>query len=345
MNFKRSEIKNVKKTIMRHAKEIDLLVMREDEDTLLATLDSVVDRPYEQGEQISPEHMNIVKDSIKEIVQKTAGYVKTFSKDPKKPLKPIKNAADYVTTLTDYYFVLAMEKLGCPNMQVILFDPEVKGAVEKTALAIDRLFPKYNVSKEQEFTQQRGKDARELEVKFTEHSFAIDNKDNLPKHMGELVAQYQALKQRQQNHWPIWRFFHKSENKARNSLLNRMEKKLKATLHKSMRDDLDSLNPAKVSRAYADGIIRGEIEVAGQRRLSSESTKKIFGTLSTDQTQIEKKNTLLESDNKVPMGEDKDFVADINGNKEAKIEPVKEDKSIEKDNIIAMDDNSFALLN
>ena len=124
-----------------------------------------------------------------------------------------------------------------------------------------------------------------------------------------------------------------------------MEKKLKDTLHKSMRDDLDSLNPAKVSRAYADGIIRGEIEVAGQRRLSSESTKKIFGTLSTDQTQIEKKNTLLESDNKVPMGEDKDFVADINGNKEAKIEPVKEDKSIEKDNIIAMDDNTFSLLN
>ncbi len=101
----------------------------------------------------------------------------------------------------------------------------------------------------------------------------------------------------------------------------------------------------KVSRVYADAIIRGEVEVAGQRRLSSESTKKIFGTLSTDQTQIEKKNTLLESDNKVPMGEDKDFVADINGNKEAKIEPVKEDKSIEKDNIIAMNDNIFSLLN
>ena len=338
MRFDTEKIKEVRQHVRNHVEEIDLWIGKNDTDMLKALLNSITEeKTYSPGEQIREEHMNSLKLVVNEAIKNSAQATIQLAKDKKSPIKPINNPVEHLMTVADYFYVRAMEKLGCPNMPLFAFDPDIQQTVERSAMALDRAFGKYDISKEKEFKSQRGKNADELDKKFTEHCLAIDSKNNKPKHMGELVAEYQALKERQKNHGPIWRFFHKDENRARNSLLSKMEKKIKETVHKSMGNDPDTLDPAKVARFYADASIRGHLAVAGDRRISTH-TEKIFGALAVDQIRID--NGAKES-----MASYKAFVDEINGKEDKKLsEPVVSDKDTVKENAVSKEDNDFRLL-
>jgi hypothetical protein len=231
-------------------------------------------------------------------------------------------------------------------MRIFEFDPDIKKAIEESAIKMDSTLHKYDISTRREFTQQRGKNAKELESRLIAHKAAIREQKNKPQHVGELIAEYQALKERQSRHGAIWRFFHSTENKERNALLANMAKTISGTMGQIFPKDrfknLDALNPSEIAREFANARIRGNVEVAGRNRL--ENTEKFFGTLDAESNKELQNNIEINSQlEKMPMGNNKDFVADINGKQEEIVQPINENKANEKENIIAKDDGGFSL--
>ena len=131
-----------------------------------------------------------------------------------------------------------------------------------------------------------------------------------------------------------------------NALLANMAKTISNTMGqifpKERFKNLDALNPSEIAREFANARIRGNVEVAGRNRL--ENPEKFFGTLDAESNKELQNNIEINFQlEKMPMGNNKDFVADINGKQEEIIQPINENKAIEKENIIAKDDGGFSL--
>lgn len=348
MYFRKSDIQKVIKHVRKHAKDIGLLIFKEDVTMFLHELDDILEnKKYREGEQIDPSDMQRMYPWIESAIKKYTGAVIVDAKKSIQPMDPIADPTDHLLTITDYYFALAQEKLGCPNMSLFLFNDRIEKTVEKCALEIDNAFPKYNYSVDAEFKSQRGKDADELLGRFNDHRKAISNKNNTAKHMGELICEYQALKKRQKNHNAFWRAFHRGENKARNALLKSMESTIMGTVDKvfpkGTYTDVNSLNPSEIARKLADARIRGNVAVAASYRTETK-TQAIFGCPEADSIRAKEFDINLDFDGKIPMSNEKEFLKEFEVKNTDVSEPFKEDKKIEKDNIIAQDEMSFNLL-
>ena len=347
MYFKRDEIKKVKAHVGKRAEEIGVILFDDDYQMYETAIASIIEdqgRKYNEGESLKGDHSDALKDLVKKAVKNYASSVIYEAKSGRGPKNPINDPTEHLLSLTDYYYVTAMQKLGCPNMQVFAFDKDIKEAMQEAAFSMDRYFHKYEMSKEAEFTQQRGKNASELEKRLAIHTKAIKNQDSSkPQHVGELIAEYQALKERQKNHGAIWRFFHRDENKARNTLLKSMAKTIRNSLStvfpKEVYKTLESLNPADIARRLADARIRGNIEVAGVNRLDKK-TKEIFGCLDAEgKIALEEKTEQDLSQEKVPMNKDAAFMAEIGEQKSEISQPINQEQAIEKENIIAKEED------
>ena len=348
MYFRRGDIQKVKKHIRQHAKDIGLLIFKDYVTIFLNELKDITkNKKYNEGEQIDPSDMQKLYPWIELAIKKYTGAVIVDAKNPKEPMESIADPTDHLLTITDYYFALAQEELGCPNMPLFLFNEKIQKLVERCALNIDNAFPKYNYSVKAEFNSQRGKNANELQGRFNDHREAIEKKNNTAKHMGELICEYQALKARQKNHIGLWRAFHRGENKARNALLKSMENTITSTINKvfpkGMYSDVNSLDPSEIARKLADARIRGNVAVAVSYRTETK-TEEIFGCPeggSIKDAQMNKSNEFI---GKEPMSNYKSFMDDVVENNSSIVEPPKEEKKISKDNIISQDDSSFNLL-
>ena len=189
MYFRRGDIQKVKKHIRQHAKDIGLLMFKDYVTMFRHALEGITkNKKYNEGEQIDPSDMQKLYPWIELAIKEYTGAVIVDAKNPKEPMEPIADPSDHLLTITDYYFALAQEELGCPNMPLFLFDQKIQKTVERCALNIDNAFPKYNYSVKAEFNSQRGKNANELQGRFNDHREAIEKKNNTAKHMGELIC-------------------------------------------------------------------------------------------------------------------------------------------------------------
>ena len=343
MFFEREKIKSVRAHIHSHATAINALISTTDVTTFEITLNSINDvKQYDQGEQIDAEHLAELKSQVKTSLTHLTNYITTAAKDSKNPMQPIADPADYLLTVTDYLYVMAQEKLGCPNIPLFIFDQDIKNTLEKSALAIDRSFGKYQMTKEAAFIAQRGKNADEVKKNFQKHMIEFREGTDKATHIGEMIVEYQALKERQSNHGAIWRFFHPGENKARNSLLKGMKQTISGALPKGMKIDLTKETAADVAQRFADARIRGTVEVAGLNRMDDQKAEKIFGHPLANDALIEQASASLENDIKEPMNLDVDFIKDVNGAKEEIAAPA---VANEKDEALAKEGNEFSLFN
>ena len=346
MFFERNKIKSVREHIHSHATAINALISTTDVTTFEITLNSINDvKQYDQGEQISAEHLNELKSQVKTSLIHLTNYITEAAKNPKSSIQPIADPVDYLLTVTDYLYVMAQEKLGCPNIPLFIFDQDIKNTLEASALAIDRSFAKFEMTKESALAEQRGKDAKVVGKILQSHMKSIHDGVDKPKHVGEMIAEYQALKERQSNHGAIWRFFHPGENKARTALLKQMRSAISASLPQGMKIDLTKVAPAEIARRLADARIRGNVEVAGPHRIEGKMCEKIFGCAAADDTLIQQPNAGLESEFKEPLNLDSEFVVDANGKKEELSAPVSASVESEKDVAVAKEGNEFCLFN
>ena len=82
--------------------------------------------------------------------------------------------------------------------------------------------------------------------------------------MAELFADYKALKDRQNNHGAIWRFFHSKENQERNNLLKQMEDVMKKKLPDNVFEKIET--PLDIIKYQKWGDITKGIDIFMTRR-------------------------------------------------------------------------------
>ena len=336
MYFKRSDIQNVKNHITKHANEVNVMVGAKDDESYNKALDTILKtKQYYEGEQIDQKHMTVLKKNINNIIINTSNYL-IKNADMLKGTVNLSNPVDYLTTAIDGFFITAMERLGCPNMPLPHFDPEIKNTLINSAIELNRSFAVYDFSKDDTFTAQRGKDAAEVNKIFGAHVKGL--KENKAESVGKMVAEYQALRERQQNHGFFWRMLHRTENKARNDLLEKMKNFITNQLPGGMKKiDLDEVVPTMLARNLADACIRGEVEVAGVKRLDPKASKKVFGLQPSDEAIPDQQRLFDELSQKESMSKDANFVKDVLGNDHVKSEPTVNKNHLEKQNIIGKD--------
>lgn len=345
MWFEEGEIKQVRQHVVQRAKNSGAILLTDDYDMFSVAMQSIVDnkqRKYNPGEPLTLDDAVTIKSYIKKAIQNSANATVEDVKKGKN-LDKHKDSAQNLLILSDYFYIVAMQRLGCPDMPVFAFDTDVKNTIIASSLRIDRIVNKYDISKEKEFKAQRRINAGELEARLKNHQKGIEERKDKPQHVGELIAEYQALTERQSRHGWIWRLFHKTENQARTELLGRMAQTIKKTMEgvfpKETYENLDALNPSDIARTFADARIRGIVEIAGKDRLISK-TKQIFGTLDVDN-----KNALLleeaeKNQKKEPLANDVNFISEVNGKETEVTKPLENN---ERDIIIAKDNSEFSL--
>ena len=342
MYFERSKIQAVKSHVGDHARNIKVVIDLKDKSLFDFTLDTIInEKQYNQGEQISTTHLNLLKAVVNQTIKHMENHLIDSANDPNTPTPSIPNIVDYFATATDYLYVKAQEKLGCPNMPLFIFDEKIDKAIENASLNVSHALVKHDISKQDVYKQQRRKDADVVSRNLEKHWTAIQNGENKPEHLGRVIAEYQALQKRQNGHGAIWRFFHGAENEARTNLLRSLSEKIKDALPKPLKGiDLSTVDPSDVARTMTDARIRGELAVAGEQRLISK-TEKIFGQLDAERELLNQKNEL--ELNRQQMNTNPDFLKDVNG-KQSEISNRIDDQSLNKDNIITKDDNDFRIL-
>ena len=219
-------------------------------------LKSIADeRKYNEGEKIMPSDLaritpvvNSLLDSFNSgLIEKRTEIRSTtrFSYDP----------FSSTVAVTDYFYAMAMETLGCPDMPA-QFGFAVTGHIESiapdTELAMKQ--EEYNkITTENYYRSQRKKSAKDVAKKTRELKADILKKTASPIKIARYVAEYQALKKRQEGHGAIWRYFHKKENEERTALLESMEKTLASVFDK--KSYLDSFTPAEIAANYKKNLV------------------------------------------------------------------------------------------
>ena len=141
------------------------------------------------------------------------------------------------------------------------FGPEIQEKIEVDADRLnDRLKEYREISTDQYYQAQRGKDADEVKSSVSTLMESMKKKTATTSEAGELVAEYQALKKRQEDHSFVWRIFHSKENKARNQLLKDMEQTVRGYVGRNV--DLDRRTPANFVKAVDHYKIETTVEKA-----------------------------------------------------------------------------------
>lgn len=337
MYFKKTDIQAANNFVMTRTQDLNVILGTEDTERFKKVINNIrKSKQYYEGEKIDTMHFNALKSNINIAIDNLSKYlIKNVHKykeyvDYTKPV-------EYLLTAVDSLYITAMEELGCPDMPFIYSEKDIKETLAKSAINIHRNYVTFDISKDDIFKQQRKKDADEVSKNFKNHIKEIEN-GKKAESMGKMIAEYQALKERQNNHNVFWRMFHRAENKARNELLKKMDKTIKELLPEGMKFiNLDEANPSEISRQIADARIRGEIEVSSVKRFDPETVSQVFGC-SPETEEIPDQYKLMEEfSKKMPMSEDVNFLNDIIGMDNEKINQVSEEVSVKNDKVISKD--------
>ena len=180
---------------------------------------------YKEGEMI----MNADLKSINRLVRQCIdGFANNILESRDQMSADERNNFDCIEplrTYTEHLFAMTMKKLGCPHMPA-LFGDEIQDHVNFYSCKLNDLMKQedyYRVDVNEQHKKQRGKDAEEVRKENYEIMTSLQEKKGTLKDVTNLIAEYQALKLRQDNHGSVWKFFHKAENEARTQLLKDME--------------------------------------------------------------------------------------------------------------------------
>lgn len=267
MYIKKSQVKNAFNRTSAVCNDMNVKFRISDLNLFKTTLDSIASaRNYSEGQSISKDDLdtisthviNLIDGMTQHISKNTSTYLNEKGKMP----IPV----DFVMAAGDYLYMMAMDKLGCPDIPT-LFGASVQQNLETSAMNIHRAFVKYDMSKESAFKAQRGKNADVMRKEGVDELIKVVGKNTgTSRQSADLLANYQALKERQNRHGAIWRFFHREENLQRTALLNDMKSALNARFKNSI--NLDNASPSETARKLADINIRGTFDRARNERLT-----------------------------------------------------------------------------
>ncbi len=173
----------------------------------------------------------------------------------------IKKTVDDLMILTDYLYAMTMQRLGSPDIPVS-FGTEMKNSIVRFAVSTEsnkNLNHSYHFN-DSVYEKQRGMDADVLKDQIDVSLSAVENGNPSPSQVQSLVAEYQALQKRQNNHGFFWRLFHSTENADRNELLSNMESALKYVLGADV--DIMKSSPLLLAEKVLKQNMEQEVSVA-----------------------------------------------------------------------------------
>lgn len=313
MYFKKEDIQEVSKHVFGRADSLHLVIGAKDSAQFNKMIDNILaEKTYYEGEEIAPHHMDAIKGNVKTVINNISAYLVRADEQFKK-LENMQNPVDYFSTAVDALYITAMQRLGCPDMPIIHLDEDIKMTLEEAALKVSGGLASFDISKEDAFDRQRGKDATEISKGFGLIAEEIKN-GKKAEAVGKMIAEYQAFKEHRKSQNAFWRFLHRTENKERNALVENMGKLIRGQLPKGMKDiDLDEAVPNSVSRKVADALIKGEVEGAGPDRLDNKLILKLYGRAPFDQRVSDQRKIINEASHKISLGRDEQFLNDVMG--------------------------------
>lgn len=328
MYFKRNEIKEVRKHVIGRADSLNLVIGAKDSARFNQLIENILTRKkYYEGENIDPKHMGAITNEINNLIKNLSNYLVRSAKRFKK-VGDVPKPVDYLSTAVDALYIVAMEKLGCPNMPVIHSDKGIKKTLEESALKVSGCFEAFNVSKESILEHQRESDAEAVSKEFGLLFDGIKN-GKKAESLGNMIAMYQAFKERQKNQNVFLRLFQRAENRERIALIEKMEKMIRSQLPHGMRDiDFRVVAPAEISRNVADALIREEVALAGSARHDSGALLELYGTVPTEAHISDQEKILNGASQKLSLNLDEKFLQDVLGTDNVKSEQLPKDRVV-----------------
>ena len=162
--------------------------------------------------------------------------------------------------VADYLFLTTLDTLGCPDIP-LFFGETFKNSVIERLKMLDNnqsLEDYSTIQTTTQFNLQRRKSA--ITVRNETASYFKHSKDDpiSPMDLAKFTAEYQALKQRQNNHGAIWRFFHRKENTQRMELLTEMKAKLEEYINSS-NINVDTDTPEMIAEHFEKTINEADL--------------------------------------------------------------------------------------
>lgn len=200
---------------------------------------------YKEGEMIMNPDLKEIVRRVNYVLDSVTNHM-IESKD-QMPADQ-RNNYDYFTpmiTTVDHLFSMTMKTLGCPHMPV-LFGEDIKEKLNVYSSKLNGYFKQedyYRTSTKEHYQAQRKKNADEVRANNDTRLRSIMENKATVLDATKLVAEYQALRQRQDGHGMIWKLFHRKENLARNQLLTEMKEALFKFVGAEFK--LDTANPTR----------------------------------------------------------------------------------------------------
>lgn len=210
------------------------------------------DRAYKEGEKIDNLHLSKIVNEVGLVINTViADMVKNENSSPMEQLMGV----------TDYLYAMTMQKLGCPDIPAS-FGAEMKRSVGTFATTINsHLTLKQSTTYGLDvYLDQRGKDASVVLEELSEPLNAAKESKATPTQVQKLIAEYQALQKRQNDHGFFWRMFHPVENGKRQALLTDMETALKGMLGENL--NLVKCNSLTLAEGMLGKSVAEDVKVA-----------------------------------------------------------------------------------
>ena len=202
---------------------------------------------YRVGEAIEPDDLTRIKAKVESILKNMSNGIANVPFDHETDRVQY-HCFGAMVAVTDHLFAMALKALGDPDMPPSFgseIQEKIKTLAQGTELVLKQShYKKLNV--ERHFRSQRKRPAKTVKKSNLATMLKIKNqKEVSPLELGTLVAEYRALKQRQDGHTFIWRFFHGTENGERVALLGTMKKFITTALETNV--DVDKLDPVNAA--------------------------------------------------------------------------------------------------
>lgn len=293
---------------------------------------------YKEGEAISEDDLKAIQKNVKDVIDNVASQTKSNQEKKFVMDKMYFSGYDTLMAANDYLYALAMKKLGCPDIPTS-FGSDVVSNIQNTAKRLDatvkQSYYDHEYSTKTYFDKQRKKDADEVRFKNKSLIQAFNTSLGSVNQLAELVAEYQALKLRQDGHNGFWRFFHRGENKERMQLLEDMKSAIGKAVGNDVSLDPNEKTPADIANLLNNKMIDKKAKDALKSEKFAERCKcedKISNEKLPKENQVvEQPNNVIENvieNDKRVVVEFKD--GEFNELDGAKIEPAVSEESVNK---------------
>lgn len=257
MHIKSEFVNEIFEKAKERMQKAGVSVKEEDIQRFQRTLDGIASKKkYEQGEELDNLSCMLLMGDVTFAITNIRDDLAKINAE-----KGELNCVDQLMSVTDYFYAMAMQKLGCPDIPASFGDVFME-TIDRSATVVNS-----KVSLEQDsnyaervYQQQRYKNAGEVWSSVNDAMNAARGKMATPAEIQKLIVEYQALNKRQSNHGPIWRFFHGKENEERVALMKDMKEVLQGVLGTNV--NLERGNALQIVEMVNGEKISDQIEAA-----------------------------------------------------------------------------------